>query len=162
MTCRSSNGHQHDAVMRVTGAGDPAGDGVYGKRWMRHMTPSARARCRPRDPSTAQRVQINLNATSTSTRRWHLHLRIYDSLACGGFDLSDPENRVVGMGAGYEAGGVPGGQRATGTHCGRRSFTSPNEDERRARVERGQRIVREKHSYAQRVQTVLSYLKAKL
>jgi len=134
----------------------PLGLTIYGNLWKYPLSLACRGFLPMPDlPKLYSDSRINLNAHVSEHQDWNtINLIIYDILACGGFILSDPVESLINT-FGDAVVCTDGYEDAWAKIV----YYLGNDEERRRRSQEGYKLVISNHSYAQRMQTVVDYLK---
>lgn len=129
---------------------------IYGNIWSPPLAQACRGKLPMPDlPKVYSSVAINLNAHISEHVKWDtINLRVYNALACGGFVLSDELASLSAI-FGDDVVCTQGDEDEWAKLV--RYLADPQERQKRSRE--GRKIVLSNHTYAQRVDTVLRYLK---
>ena len=137
----------------------PFGLVLYGNLWSGSLSEVCRGRLPMPDlPKLYSSSLINLNAHIPEHIEWDtLNLRIFDILACEGFILSDPIESLIHL-FGDTVVCTDGYEDEWAKLV--RYLADP--EERRKRSQEGRKIVLSHHTYTNRVETLMEYLREAL
>jgi spore maturation protein CgeB len=155
--CFVGNGIRGPAVeQRYYAPALPFGLVIYGNQWSPPFTQICRGKLpMPELPKLYSDVAINLNAHIVEHAEYDtINLRIYDILACEGFILSDYVNSVVET-FGDTVVTTDGYEDEWAKIV--RFLADPSE--RRRRAQEGRKLVLSNHTYAQRMNIVVNYIR---
>jgi spore maturation protein CgeB len=129
---------------------------IYGNVWSPPLAQACRGKLpMPELPKVYSAVAINLNAHISEHANWDtINMRVYDSLACGGFVLSD-ELASLSATFGDAVVSTQGDEDEWAKLV--RYLADPRD--RQKRSEEGRKIVLSNHTYTHRMEIVARYLK---